>query len=170
MKSLTPPDSHHLLAAQGWLELGDYLEADAELESISPRNRIHPDVLEIRWRIYSSAKKWSACLDIASTLLMLAPERSFGWIHRSFALHELNRTQEAFDKLVLAAKEFPNEWQFPYNLACYCSQLGRLEDAKEWLKKAILIDEEPVENAGIDDPDLKPLWNSMSRTIRKRTK
>ena len=36
MKSLGPPDSHHLSAAIGWLELGNVAEAGAELEKIAP--------------------------------------------------------------------------------------------------------------------------------------
>ena len=39
IRPLAPPDSHHLLAAQGWLELGNHLEANAELEQIAPRLR-----------------------------------------------------------------------------------------------------------------------------------
>lgn len=39
VQSLTPLDSHHLEAAQGWLELGNHLEANEELEKISPAMR-----------------------------------------------------------------------------------------------------------------------------------
>ena len=46
MKGLEPPDSIHLQAAQGWLELGNHLEADKELDEIAPQLRTHPDVLE----------------------------------------------------------------------------------------------------------------------------
>ena len=31
------------------------------------------------------------------------------------------------------------------------------------------IDEHTVKRAGIDDPDLKPLWDSMSGTLGKGT-
>ena len=64
VNELTPPDSHYLLAAQGWLELGDHLEADKELDEITPELRVHPDVLEIRWQIYAKEKQLLACLDI----------------------------------------------------------------------------------------------------------
>jgi hypothetical protein len=36
MKPLTPPNSLHLQAAQGWLELGNHIEANQELEKITP--------------------------------------------------------------------------------------------------------------------------------------
>ena len=130
--------------------------------------RVHPDVLEIRWHVYAKEKKWGACVDIASAVIKLAPENCNGWIHRSFALHELKRTQEAFDNLLPVANQFPDVWTVPYNLACYCSQLQRLEEAQAWLKKAMAIDEQTVKRAAIDDPDLKPLWDSMSGTLWKR--
>jgi tetratricopeptide (TPR) repeat protein len=168
VKSLPLPDLHHLRAAQGWLELGNPLEANHELENISPKLRAHPDVLEIRWHIYANELKWDACVDTADALVKLAPDRSDSWVHRSFALHILNRTQEAFDNLLPAAEKFSDVWQIPYNLACYCSMLGRLDEAQHWFKKAIVVDDKIVQKAGIDDPDLKPLWDSMSTTIWKK--
>lgn len=125
-------------------------------------------MLELRWQIFAHARNWEACLDIASALVTLIPIQSEGWIQRSFSLHELKRTQEAFDKLRPAAKEFPKVWRIPYNLACYCAQLGRMEDAADWFKKAMLIEERKVQEAGINDPDLNPLWDSMSTTVWKR--
>jgi tetratricopeptide (TPR) repeat protein len=164
VQPLTPPD-YHLLAAQGWLELGNYVEANEELEKISPEMGTHPDVLEIRWCIFEHAKKWDACVDIGLAIMKADPHRAFGWIHRSFALHELKRTEEAYNNLAPVAEKFPAIWKIPYNLACYCAQLGRFDEAQEWFKKALLIDDKAVQRAGIDDPDLKPLWDSMSTTI-----
>src|SRR5206468_379285 len=120
MKSLKFPDRLHLQAAQGWLELGNHLEADKELDEITPQLRAHPDVLEVRWHIYAQGRK-NACVDIAAAITTLDPNRPDGWIHRSFALHELKRTQEAFDQLLPAADSFPNVWTIRYNLACYCA-------------------------------------------------
>jgi tetratricopeptide (TPR) repeat protein len=162
MRKLEPPDSMYLEAAQGWLELRNHLEANAELERITPQLRAHPDVLEVRWHIYAHAKKWNACVDIAEAIIKLDPDRPESWIHRSFALHELKRTQEAFDQLLPVAERIPKVWTIPYNLACYCAQLGRLDESQEWFKKAMAIDEHTVRRTGIDDSDLKPLWDSLS--------
>jgi tetratricopeptide (TPR) repeat protein len=168
IKPLEPPDSIYLNAAEGWLGLGDHIAANEELEKITPQLRVHPDVLAVRWQIYAKEKKWEACVDIATAIVKLAPDKTDGWIHRSFALHELKRTQEAIKNLLPAADQFPDVWTIPYNLACYCSQLQRLEEAQEWLKKAMAIDEQTVKRAAIDDPDLLPLWDSMSGTLWKR--
>src|ERR1044071_2430569 len=94
IKPLEHPDILHLQAAQGWMELGNHnhLEAHQELEKIAASLRAHPDVLQIRWQVYAQAKKWEACLDIASALVQISPEKSDGWVHRSFSLHALKRT------------------------------------------------------------------------------
>lgn len=121
--NLNNTDRLHLRAAEGWLELGCHLDANEELENIAAAHRAHPDVLELRWQIYAHAKDWTACLEIASAITRMSPERAVGWIHRSYTLHELHRTQEAFDFLQPAAQNFPKVWTIPYNLACYCARL-----------------------------------------------
>jgi tetratricopeptide (TPR) repeat protein len=158
VKPLEPPDSFHLSAAVGWLELGNWREADEELEKIAPALRAHPDVLEIRWAIHAKAGKWEQCVDIGNDLINADAENSSGWIHRSFALHELKRTQEAADLLVPAAALFPEEWLIRYNLACYACQLGDREEAWKWLKMALSLgDAKQVKLMALNDPDLKPL-------------
>jgi tetratricopeptide (TPR) repeat protein len=169
VKLLGIPDSRHLKAAQGWLGLGNHVEANEELEKISPENRAHTDVLEVRWEIYAKVGKWEECVEIAEAVIKLAPNQPQGWIHRSYALHELKRPGAAFDQLLPAARRFPKQWLIPYNLACYCAQTGRLDECEEWFKKAMVIDEHTVKKAALDDPDLKPLWDSMGGTTWKRT-
>jgi tetratricopeptide (TPR) repeat protein len=80
----------------------------------------------------------------------------------------LKGTQEAYDLLLPAQDKFPKNLTVPYNLACYCSQLNRLDEARDWFKKAMAINEQAVKKMAIDDPDLKPLWDSMSGTMWKR--
>lgn len=165
MNEFSIEDLRTVQAAQGWLELGNHLEANEELENISPRLRSHPDVLEMRWQIFEKEKRWEACVDIALAIMRAEPNREFGWTHHSFALHELGRTQEAYDHLASVAQKFPGIQTIPYNLSCYCAQLGRIEESMQWFKKALLIDENQTRLDGIDDPDLKPLWDSMSGTM-----
>jgi hypothetical protein len=43
------PDTFHLQAAQGWLELGSHIEVNEDLEKMAPGFQTHPEVLEIRW-------------------------------------------------------------------------------------------------------------------------
>ena len=168
MNKLPLQDHRFLHAAVGWLGLGDHLAANEEIEQIAPEFRADPRVLEVRLQIYWAAKKWEACVEIAGALVRLKPGNEYGWIGRSFALHELKRTEEAYDLLLPAEDKFQKNWTIPYNLACYCAQLYRLEAAQIWFKKAMAINEHTVKREAIDDPDLKPLWDSMSGSLWKK--
>ena len=159
MQPLGSPDSHHLQAAVGWLELGNWSEANEDLERITPQLRRHPDVLEVRWGVYASAKKWEEALDIATALTQLVPDHSEAWTHRSFALHELKRTREARENLLPIVDKFPDDYMIRYNLACYECQLGNLKVAFQWLEKAIdLAGKEEIRLMALEDRDLEPLW------------
>src|ERR1700722_15363912 len=131
-----PPNIHFLNAAQGWLELGDPREADAELKHIASELQQSPEVLEMRWKIHAEEKQWEQCVTFANTLVKSAPELPSGWVHRSFALHELKRTREAFDALLPAAAKFPKDWLIQYNLACYCCRLKEFQSALRYLEEA----------------------------------
>ena len=99
----------HLEAAQGWLELGNHLEASEELEKITAKLRSHPDVLELRWEIYAKAGQWAGNVDIGKALTQLAPQRASSWIKFAFALHEMKRTEEAWNALLPVATSFPRD-------------------------------------------------------------
>lgn len=162
MKPLELHDQRHLEAAEGWIELGNHLEANEELENITPENRAHPAVLEVRWQIYAKVKKWEAALDIASALIQLLPELPLGYVHRSYSLHEMKRTEEARDNLLRVVHKFPKNPIMRYNLACYECQLERLGQAKNWLEKAFEIgDSKKIKLMALDDPDLEPLWKEI---------
>src|SRR5882762_7202246 len=88
-------DQRHLDAAEGWLELGNGLEANEELEQITPTMRAHPLVLRVRWGVYDRAEKWEMCVEIARTMTEMLPTNSWGWIQWAYSLHELKRTKEA---------------------------------------------------------------------------
>ncbi len=153
------PDTHHLNGAIGWLELGNPSEASEDLEKINPKWRNHPDVLEVSWQIHAKTNEWEMCINVAQKLTKVAPKLAFGWIHLSFALHELKRTQEAHDSLISVLEQFPDEWLMRYNLACYSCQLGNLQDANRWLAGAGLKGGvKQVKRMAKDDPDLAPLF------------
>ena len=159
---MTHSDAHHLQAAQGWLELGMLNEAFAELDNIAPENSAHPLVLKVRWSIYHAAKKWTEAAEVAHGLTQIAPDDFDGWWMRSFALHELERTQEAYENLVGVVKRFKGEGMAHYNLACYLTRLGRLDEARASLKIAFAL--EPKKRAvALQDADLEPLWAEIQR-------
>ena len=67
-------DARHLSAADGWLDLGDHVSAFEQLEEIAPLNRAHPEVLKLRLRIYSTAKKWDSTFALAEGLHRQLPD------------------------------------------------------------------------------------------------
>jgi tetratricopeptide (TPR) repeat protein len=159
--SFSIPDLHHLRAAQGWLELGDWQSANDELENIAAPMRGHPDVLKLRFAVYSAAKHWDIALAVAESLVTILPDDPHSWINRSFVLHELERTREAQMLLLPALKKFRDEWHVPYNLACYACQLGQIDMARRLLKRAFFVgDAKSVKLAALADPAFAPLWTA----------
>ena len=165
MSTLQLPDSHHLNAAIGWLELGNPLEAGDEIARISEPFLEHPDVLEVRWQICAAGQSWEAGLAVAECLAGKAPERASGWLHRAYALRRVKQggLRQAWDALRPAHEKFPNVPTIPYNLACYAAQLDRLSEAWEWLHKAMEAagEVDRIKRMALDDPDLKPLWDRI---------
>lgn len=61
---MTEYDKHHFRAAEGWLGLVNWQQANAELEEMVPLVRATAPVLALRCRIYEAAKKWQTARDI----------------------------------------------------------------------------------------------------------
>ena len=162
MQEPGPQDQWHFRAAEGWLELGNGAEALAELENIPPEFEKHPQVLCLRHQIHARAGHWEMAAEVAREVAILLPDDSFGWIHWAYALHELKRTQEAYEVVHAVVTKFPDESTLPYNLACYSCQLGKLKEAMAWLERAIRTDtEKEIRTMALKDPDLKPLWKEI---------
>ena len=167
LMQLEPPDTFHLQAAMGWLDLGDPNEAGEEIARITPELLDHPDVLEVRWTICAATRSWETAADVAETLVGVAPERSAGWIHRAYALRrsKTGGLQHAWAALRPAFERFPKEDVIPYNLACYAAQFGWLDVAWDWLCRAAKAakDEKMIRDRSLADTDLKPLWDRLRR-------
>src|SRR5262245_46425930 len=105
LKPLEHPDSLHLDAARGWIELGNHLEANEELERITPRLRVHPDVLQCRFMIYGKAHKREAALEVARTLVSAVPDSPTVWRQQASALRQMpgGGAEQAWNALLPAA-------------------------------------------------------------------
>ena len=164
MKPLDLPDIHYLRAAEGWFELGDGGEALHELDHISPGEKNHPAVLELRFEILAKKCQWDTCRDIAEVLTRDAPANAGGWLRFAYATRRATggSDQAAFDILHPVFEKFPGEPTIPYNLACYVCQLGRLAEARRWLKEAFAIGNvTQLKMMALSDRDLEPLWKEI---------
>ena len=160
---LEPPDQQHWQAAVGYVELGMFQDANDQLEKIDPFNRAAPEVLAVRLGVYPGLKKWELMREIAKRLAEFQPN-DIQWITSyAYATRRAESIPAAKEILLNAEPKFPQEGIIKYNLACYFCQIGDLQNAKIYLKKAFEIDLNWL-MAALDDEDLKPLWDSLCRT------
>src|SRR6266550_2384330 len=157
---LEPLDQKHWEAASGYVQLGMYLEADAELDEIEPFCRAAPEVLAVRLEIYAGLKKWELMQQIAKRLKEFQPNNIQWTISLAYATRRAYSIDVAMEILIDAEAKFPREAAIPYNLACYYCQLGEMEKAKRYLKEAFEIDLN-WRKAALDDEDLRPFWDSL---------
>ena len=164
MKPLDVSDIHRLRAAEGWIELGNDGEALGELANISEQAISHPAVLDLRFQIFAKKGEWDVCRDIAEAITKEATDSAVRWLHLAYATRRATRgsVQAAFDILHPVAERFPDEPTIPYNLACYVCQLGRLSDARQWLKRAFVVGNvTQLKAMALGDRDLQPLWEEI---------
>ena len=167
-RRIQPPDSFYFSAAVGWMELGNPVEAAEELSRISAEIANRLESLVFKWEVYSKLRRWPECLRIADRLVKDWPGEPTGWIDRSFALHELERTREAYDNLLSVVGRFETISTLPYNLACYACQLGDHVDAMTWfLKTRDVGDGQDWLKIALDDPDLEPIREEIRKMARR---
>jgi tetratricopeptide (TPR) repeat protein len=153
------PFERHLMAAEGFIELGMPLDAAAELEEIDPELRTAPEVLALRIRIYSTLKTYAPMQAIAKALAQRFPDDPQWTVFWAFATRRADCVDAARLILVNAVERLPEVAIFHYNLACYDCQLGALAEAKTRLQRAFALDPR-FRLKALKDADLEPLWDS----------
>jgi tetratricopeptide (TPR) repeat protein len=121
-------------------------------------------VLEVRWRISQKAQNWDACLELGRVLTELAPHWAMSWVLQAQSYYYQQRPQAAYDTLRPKADAFPQSYEVAYDLACYSSLLGHMEEAVAWLEKAAALgDASRVQRMAETDPDFIPLWEYLGK-------
>lgn len=161
LPELSIADLHRVRAAEGWLELGNAAEAEAELGRVGADVNGHPDLLHLRWQICRSARKWDQCLETATTLTRIAPMDPRAWTAMAQTLYFTQRITEAYDLAVSKIARFPTHWPLYYDAACYACLTGRLDQARQYLRLASTFgDDAHIKRLMAEDPDLKALRES----------
>lgn len=167
MDPLPYPDNFYFDAAEGWLMLGNARSALDELRRLRPETRALPTVLEMEWSAEALLQSWDAAFQVAQRLVGVAPDRPAGWIHRAYSARRMSggSLELAWESLRPAFDQFPREEVIPYNLACYAAQLGRLDEAWEWLSRASKAagNTTAIKSRALMDDDLRPLWKRLSQ-------
>lgn len=143
--------------ALGYFELGLLGEADALLENVVMKTPT-VEYLHLCILVKMGQSKWEAAVQLASQAMEDFPKRSFGYIQKAYALHEMKQTAEAAAILGEAPLDpiEPVGDILAYNRACYCAQLGQNALAIELLQEAILLNESFLSDA-LEDPDFEPI-------------
>jgi Flp pilus assembly protein TadD len=160
MQPLEPPDSHFVSATIGWLELGNWREAAAELDGVRKALSKHPAVLWLRYDVHAQAGHWDLASEAAFTLARTMPGEPAAWTKLAYATRRKpgGGIPRAKEILAAARRLFPAEMLIPYNLACYECQLGNLALARALLREAFQLgNPAQLKQMSLSDTDLEPL-------------
>jgi Flp pilus assembly protein TadD len=144
----------------GWLELGNWREAAAELEGVAPALSQHPAVLGLRYEINAQAGHWDLACEAAVSLARMLPDEPGAWTKLAYATRRKpgGGIPPAKGILTAARRRFPAEILIAYNLACYECQLGNLPQARALLREAFQQgNASQLKQMSLSDPDLEPL-------------
>ena len=157
-RSNSPEAQRALEAADGYLYLGLSREALAEIDSVPPAERDASTVMLGRIRVLLHLRRWKQAEELSERGLELHPEENEFTVQRAFALHQMEKGDEAFKVLLAAPEWIRRTGILHYNLACYEARLGDLKTARQCINAAIEINAAMRKNARTD-PDLAALWN-----------
>ena len=147
-----------VLASIWYRELGMFEDAAHALEEIEPEDKTRNEVLYARVDIYLAAKKWDMAAAVASHLVKVDPENPGAWINLAYSVRRAENIGQAEAVLLKARALHPKDASIAFNLACYASVTGRMEEAKVRLRQAIDLDKD-IRLVALDDEDLRPLWD-----------
>jgi tetratricopeptide (TPR) repeat protein len=153
---LEEEEQKHLDAAQGFFELGMFLDADAELDRIDPFCRHLPKVLEVRVQIYAALKRWELVQVVAKRLWEQTSKLE--WVAEwANALRQSRAIESAKAVLLGAVENHPNNALLHYQLACCECVLGEVEVAKTRLEHALKLDTS-LRMRALAEKDLERIW------------
>ncbi|MEY2484611.1 MAG: hypothetical protein QOG67_2318 [Verrucomicrobiota bacterium] len=160
--SLRLDDLRHMRAAEGYLELGLYDEANAELERIDPLCRAASQVLTLQLCVYAGLEKWDLMQTVASKMAEHFPDDVQWRIWWAAAARRAHSVESAKRILQKALETHPNDANVHYNLSCYESRLQHFRKAQRHLARAIQLDSR-FQLIALNDQDLEPLWEKLSQ-------
>jgi tetratricopeptide (TPR) repeat protein len=145
-----------LLAASGYAELSLFQEAVEELEELPEPVKRQPPVLTVWLDVYQRWEKWSEAEFVAARLFDLQPEEPSWAVALAYATRRTRGLMVANEILAQAGKKFPDCATIQFNLACYAAQLGRTDEARDYVRRAIELDKDFASIAK-SDSDLEPI-------------
>jgi len=130
----------HLMAAEGYIGLGLFREADEELRQIDPWHLTRTPTLLLRLCVHAGLSQWDLVHDIASTLTIYDPENPCWCVWLATATTRIQSITAARKILRDALRLHPNNANIHYNLSCYERQLGHVRLAQHHRGRAIALE------------------------------
>lgn len=150
----------HLLAAEGYLDLGMPQKAWDELEEIAPEDRTRVETLLMRLAVLQSLEKWEFAATIARGAVQKHPDCADLYILGACVIRRAENLEAAFAFLQSGHLCMEENATFWFNLGCYHCQLGRMDEAIECVRLAVEIDLE-FKRMAVEDGDLEPMWEEI---------
>lgn len=147
-----------LAAADGYLYLRLPEYALQELELIAEPEKQVPPVLLANVRALLHLRRWTDAEELSTIAALQHPGEEEFTVQRAFALHQLNKGDEAVAVLEAAPEWLRKTGILHYNLGCYEARLGDEAIARQCINTAIRINSAMKKTARID-PDLHSLLN-----------
>ncbi len=160
--SLTIQEMEQIDVVRNCLEAGLVAGAREELNKLKPGLRKRADALCLEARIFMTEENWEKALDLCERICWRYPQLPEAFIWRSRCLYELQRIEEAIQKLLEAPPEIRQRTVCKYNLACYELELGRFEEAAARLEESFAADPD-FQIFALDDPKLEPYWQRRGK-------
>ena len=162
--SLSALERKHLRAVWEWIGRKDYLQAQFELDKISRAASVHPDVLEATMAVHYGFKHHFKAIEVGRLLINRgkALDRASVWLSLADSLHQLGRTQEAYDQLKQFANHGCRHGLVHYRLAVYACLLGKSSQAKAHFANALnTSDGARLKREALSDEQLRGIWDFL---------
>lgn len=151
---------HIINASQGWLELADFESAASELDGLPVHISEEPPVIELRSEISARQGRWDECEEYAKRLVESVPDHPGFWVKYLNSIFHQERFEEAYNESKKAVQTFPKDEAITYNMACYATALGKLEEADQWMSVCLKLSgrSNALREKARLDPDLEAYW------------
>jgi hypothetical protein len=158
-KQHAPGTYRALQAAEGYVYLGLHREALREVNAVHAADQDDSDVMIARVRILLHLGRWRTAARMSARGEALHRSEDEFTVQRAFALHQLDKGEEAARVLLDAPEWIRRTGILHYNLGCYEARWGNMSIARQCVQAAIQLNKAIKKNAR-RDPDLAELFES----------
>lgn len=147
----------HLIAAEGYIALGLYGEADEELRQVDPWHLARTPTLLLKLCVHAGLQQWDLVHEIALTMATYDAQNPCWFVWLAAATSRVRSVTAARKILLDALKLHPENPNIHYNLSYYEKQLGHVRLARHHRGRAFEL-EPRYEAMAKEAQDHELLW------------